>query len=497
MKRHHDGLIAVVAFAFMFSLGCSDSDSNGGTTPPDTGPPEAAAGFVGYDNVETGDATCGNCHVSRHGLWQETAHADAWAGLQDSGHAQPFCEDCHTVGQLGNVTNTPGGWATTMDARYQDVQCESCHGPGENHVATPDGGTIPLAPMDVGTDLEQGCGQCHQGSHHPFVEQWAQSGHGSVVAYPAGRDGCKSCHTGQDALLAWGVNADYVEREDALAGEHIPITCGVCHDPHGSPNAAQLRFPIDVADENQNLCAQCHHKRGQPDPSTFRGPHSPEGPVVFGTAGWWPGDQPSNLVGTHGNETANPGLCAGCHVNKFDVTDPNTGDFLFTNTGHLFDALPCLDENGVPTGEPCDDEEQTYKTCADGGCHATEQLARDVTENADSRITTLAGTLNTGLEALQPNWQACYRADNCDRTFVDSDGNTRKYFDYTDGYFTKAEGSAFNYHLALYPGSVVHNARLMEALLTTSIREIEDAYGVAPRADVNLDRLLIMGAHQP
>ncbi|UCG75551.1 MAG: hypothetical protein JSV95_12655, partial [Gemmatimonadota bacterium] len=98
--------------------------------------PAEANGYVGYRSSEAldqGRTVCGECHASKQTAWVTTAHADAWNGLQESGHAQAFCEGCHTVNQLGNPDVSEGGWLTTSDERYYDVQCESCHGPGETH----------------------------------------------------------------------------------------------------------------------------------------------------------------------------------------------------------------------------------------------------------------------------------------------------------------------------------------------------------------------------
>ena len=179
-------------------------------------PPTEAKGFLGYDEADQNLTVCGNCHVGQQSAWAQTGHAGAWASLQESGHAQSFCENCHTVGELGNTFAEEAGWATTGEDRYHDVQCESCHGPGAGHVANPDA-SQPLASLAIGdlSDLSNAtsCAQCHQGTHHPFAEEWAQSKHASVVGFAAGREECAGCHRGQGALEAWGVKDEYVEKK--------------------------------------------------------------------------------------------------------------------------------------------------------------------------------------------------------------------------------------------------------------------------------------------
>ena len=310
--------IAVLALA---SAGCVDEKIVYQERELFETPPAAAASFLGYSNEENKLSVCGNCHVGQSIEWKNTAHADAWDTLLASGHAAEHCEACHTVSELGNHIEGDVGYVSTGDARYHDVQCESCHGPGLGHVTNPDGGLVPLAPISVGLDLSTGCGECHQGTHHPFVEEWQQSRHATAAANGHGAS-CDPCHNAGGVFAAWGVDAVYEEKG---TGEemHMGIVCAVCHDPHDGGNEGQLRFPIDEPSEEGNLCMKCHHKRGTPDPTTFRGAHSPEGPVLLGYGGWWPpnmGAEGGSIVATHGSE-ANPRLCAGCHVNHYEVTD--------------------------------------------------------------------------------------------------------------------------------------------------------------------------------
>src|SRR5690606_17063343 len=190
-----------------------------------------AGSFLGYTDHEDKLTVCGNCHIGVQGDWQVTGHAAAWDGLQDSGHAQELCQGCHTVSQLGNVTTDIGGHAATGEERYEDVQCEACHGPGLDHVLDPSDETAPLAAVAVGLDLTLGCGECHQGAHHSFVDEWAESGHALINPSPAGNPSCTSCHTGEGALQMLGVRTTYLEEATvAQPDEHLAITCAVCHD---------------------------------------------------------------------------------------------------------------------------------------------------------------------------------------------------------------------------------------------------------------------------
>lgn len=447
-------------------------------------PPSAAQGFLGYSASEDKLVVCGNCHFGIQRQWEGTAHADAWAGLQDSGQAQAFCEGCHTVNELGNVAEGAGGFLAAPDERYHDVQCESCHGPGLGHVLDPDG-IQPLAPVSVGADLTTGCGECHQGTHHPFIEEWEQSAHAGVLDYPAGRPECQSCHTGQGALRAFGVKADYLEKG---SDTHLPITCGVCHDPHNGTFEGQLRFPVVNASIEEHLCAQCHNRRTSPDPESAQGlaPHAPEAALLVGDAGWFPPNlnvDQRQIFGTHGSE-ANPGLCATCHVNAFEVTDQATGAFVFQATGHLFQAIPCLTEEGLPTAEDCEINTTTrsFQGCATSGCHGSEQAAYSALVTSTNRIASLATELIALLEVVDPNLTGAGGA-----------------IDARDGVFTTAEGAYFNYRLAAfggtdrvdprgtYAGSATHNPFLMENLLIASVDAVEAEYALAASETASID----------
>ncbi|MGD8495632.1 MAG: cytochrome c3 family protein [Gemmatimonadales bacterium] len=430
-------------------------------------PPAGAAGFLGYDEQADKLTVCGNCHVGQQAEWEGTAHADAWATLEASGHASASCENCHTDGPNGNPTDE-GGWAATADTRYHDVQCENCHGPGETHVTNPDA-SQPLASIAVSADPTVGCAECHSGAHHPFVEDWSNSAHSQVVSYTIGREECAACHSGQGIISAWGENANYIEKN---AAETQPIVCAVCHDPHDATNAGQLRFPVETTSIETHLCARCHNRRTIPDPSSSHGlePHAPEAALLVGDAGWFPPGsiiEDAQIRGTHGSE-ANEGLCATCHVASFQVNDAETGAFLVTATGHLFEAIPCVDAQGIPVGGDCEvsTTARAFNGCTGAGCHGDETAAFSALTSGVGAVETAAADLLAQLETVDPN--------------LDGAGGA---IDAADPTFTTAEGAFFNYNLAMHGGdavgSAVHNPFLMEALLLASQTAVENEYGVA------------------
>lgn len=454
-------------------------------------PPPGAAGFLGYQAASTNKTVCGNCHVGHQSDWQRTAHAEAWTTLAAAPGKQAFCEGCHTVNQRGNAdADSTGGWIGARDVRYHDVQCESCHGPGLDHVENPEA-SQPLASIAVGVSLTSGCGECHNGTHHPFVEEWAASGHGTLVASPATRAECQTCHTAKGALDAWGVTANYKEKS-GTQGHQLAITCAVCHDPHSNEasrrsetgagptnslqmpaSGGQLRYSIDVPNEEQNLCMKCHHKRAQPDLDATqfsRGPHSPEGPLLLGeNVGFWFSDTPlgQQIVGTHGSQ-ANPRLCATCHMVRFEVTDKLTGAFKFTSVGHRFEAIPCVDAQGIPTGAAtCPLTARSFQGCLGSGCHGSQEAARSAYTVVNNRIATLAAELKSLIDRV--------RATEIRQN---------------DGRWSSAEGADFNYQLAVKVGSSIHNPFMVEALLTASIREMRTRYSLSVSPDLDLRNTL-------
>jgi predicted CXXCH cytochrome family protein len=451
---------------------------------PFNAPPDTASGFLGYYDPDVKQTTCGNCHAGVQAKWEETAHAGAWASLTASPAMAESCMGCHSVTGRGNVASgTTAGHDAVADPAYYDVQCESCHGPGLTHVEGVGQGSVvrPLAKLSmVGTGT---CGDCHSGTHQPFAEEWAQSGHASVSAYRAANVNCKGCHDGRGALERWGVDANYQERDIATA--YQPTTCSVCHNPHGSPNSSQLRFSITSQDPELNLCIKCHLRIAEPS-VTSSSPHAPQGAVLLGFAGWRPPGfvyDTARIYGSHATER-NPKLCAGCHVGKFTVTDQLTGQFSFQATGHLMRPIPCLDASGKPTAdETCDynSTARSWQTCSASGCHATAAVAANAFNTVRDRMKFFADQLwidtdgDHSMDAsptdagLLPEIRAAQATE----------------WSNSDNAILPAEGAEFNARLCGEYGQStadnskgIHNPFLCEALLIATINYIRIYYNM-------------------
>jgi hypothetical protein len=500
--------ISAATLSALLALGCTDEKIV--FREPVNPPPDANSGFLGYFTASDKQTTCGNCHVTHQKGWVQTAHADAYNTLVNSGHAQSTCYACHTVSDKGNAAGPPAGWDAVPDTAYHDVQCESCHGPGNTHVEAPDApaapGNPPLAHLAVlGDSATQAmsCAACHSGFHEPFVEEWSASAHAVSLQEDDGTfvndasPTCGSCHEGRKVLAAWGVTANYAEKDLPGSEHYLGITCAVCHDPHGftrgsdgKPVAGQLRFPIDVPDINQNLCMKCHQRRAEPDQASARGPHAPQGPMLLGDAGYKPaGFDPDvqAVASTHGSER-NPRLCAGCHVNRYQVTDAQSGNLTFNSTGHLFLPIPCLDAQGVPsTDRSCayDQTARTWGACTNSGCH-----------NVASAVAAFASSRQLLDQLTKQIWDDKNGNDSLEAAPTDggylSDFTSVPPTEYVagDNHITAAEGALFNVRM-LRPGprslgggvdgsSGVHNPFLARALLSADISELQNTYPGLP-----------------
>ncbi|MEX2177137.1 MAG: cytochrome c3 family protein [Gemmatimonadaceae bacterium] len=480
------GLTTLVVATFL--NGCTDEKIVFRDRAPFNQPDAAAAGFLGYYDAATKQTTCGNCHAGFQGSWQGTAHASAYTTLNSSTAAADFCYACHTVTGKGNVASgTTAGHDAIKEATYYDVQCESCHGPGLEHVEGVGQGSLvrPLAKLSMtGTG---NCGDCHSGTHQPYAEEWAASRHANVSASRAANASCAGCHDGRKALAKWGVDDNYIERDDPTA--YQATTCAVCHDPHAKNNPGQLRFAVTAADPEENLCIRCHLRVGEPTVSTSS-PHAPQGAMLLGFAGWRPPGftyDTARIFGSHAT-TANPKLCAGCHVAKFTVTDQLTGAFSFQATGHLMRPVPCLDADGKPIADKTcayTATARSWQTCTTAGCHANASVAATIFNDSRALMKSFTDQL-----WLDSNANGSMQASPTDAGLLPTvRASTPTEWSNSDNTITPAEGAEFNARLCGEYGQStadnskgVHNPFLCRALMIATIDYIRSYYGLPASA---------------
>ena len=479
-------------------------------------PPDATSGYLGYFTPAERQTACGNCHVGQQGDWVQTLHATAWDTLHANAAAQPTCEVCHTVNSRGNRALGNVGYDLVKDVAYHDVQCESCHGPGLTHVQNPSikqnqplakinvfppeaPNPAPATAADSATVINSSCGACHEGAgpsrNHNYLKEWKASRHGILNPTPAPRAECQPCHEGKGALAAWGVNAVYQEKGGTIL---VPQNCVVCHDPHGSakgtdgkPLPGQLRFPIDQPAIELNLCTKCHNRVGDAAPNASRGPHGAQGPVLFGTAGYFPPGttyDTTAVLTSHGSGQ-NPRLCAGCHVNK--LTGMDAGGNQVAYVGHSFHPLPCF-MAGTPgvvdtnfTNDCAYDEpSRSWAACTASGCHASAAIAvQRLTAIKDEK----QGYINT--RWVDKNHNRTVDAFPTDEGYLAKvKANRPADLDFTtapaNSTLTPAKGALFNAQLlgedlAGHPDGShgVHNPFLTRALLQSSIADLLANYG--------------------
>ena len=503
MRETWSGTVRAIITGLVVLSGCTTETIVFRDREPFNPPPDAAAGVLGYYTVATKQTTCGNCHSEKQTTWAQTRHAGAYKTLTDlpATVAVPTCYSCHTVSTNGNGPATPKrGWDVVKDSAYHDVQCESCHGPGNTHVKGPNRTNWPLARLGMAgkgvpavgaAATNSTCAACHSGAHAPFADEWGKSAHSGVVTEASGpvanNASCAPCHDGKKTLVAWGIITNYIEKDSAGV---YPVTCTVCHDPHAKNNPKQLRFSITEREPSANLCMKCHDRRATLSVGTTRlTPHAPQGDVLLGTAGYRPQAVQIDTIAvasTHAS-SANAKLCAGCHIQRFDYTDPAAGGTVFKSTGHRFLPLPCVDAAGPTDSQNCPYSTTTrsYKGCVASGCHNSEAIAASAFSSRRATIAVLADQIWTDLDGDQALDAA--PIDGGYLAIVKRDRPTE--FPATAAQATKitaAMGAFFN--MATFAerygngdrSKGVHNPFLGTALLAGNIQELKAVYTFLP-----------------
>ncbi len=98
--------------------------------------------------------SCKRCHQPQYDQWMETAHADAYASLEEAHQStNPACLRCHVTCHL----DLPQDGTVGVPTLLRSVQCESCHGMGTDHARDGSYGTVTAAT----------CSACHDKENSP------------------------------------------------------------------------------------------------------------------------------------------------------------------------------------------------------------------------------------------------------------------------------------------------------------------------------------------
>ncbi len=341
-----------------------------------------------FDNVPAVFPNCMSCHgatpsfITIFDKWKNTRHAVSFASYIDSGSAGfgLNCFPCHTTGYNHNLKvdnhgfddvastvgwvwsqHSPphaGNWDTLKTqysslVAFASVGCESCHGPGSEHTQLGDTNKIAIS-YNAGL-----CAKCHDSPlHHTHFAQWENSPHSEVVwsssfAQNSGAPNfqfnnlgnCIRCHDGKGYVnFTKGVGTNTV---GMIQSSQNMVACQTCHDPHGGPNANQLRTRPTNSDTLANgyhytggkakVCLDCHKNRTNVAVTTLTKVnnshwgmhHSVQGDLLFGQNAAQFGSIPY-ISGSHKNIS---NACVTCHM----APGPDTGSTAYGKVGeHTF-----------------------------------------------------------------------------------------------------------------------------------------------------------------
>lgn len=177
----------------------------------------------------------------------------------------PGCLHCHASAVERSLPDARNHYEAEPFA-YGGITCEACHGDGSTHIAT--GGKTPLLNIDAleAVRRDSVCLNCHLEGQAAVVRQGK-----ALLNFAPGDDLFdyalffvykSESGSGGRATSQW----EALLRSQCKQKSGDRMTCTTCHDPHGSPAAAEK-----VAFYRQR-CLQCHNQ------SSFAEQHHPENP---------------------------------------------------------------------------------------------------------------------------------------------------------------------------------------------------------------------------
>ncbi len=329
-----------------------------------------AANFTGVGSVgnvppNIAQGQCAGCHsgsipslADKVTPWKTSGHAAMFQRGVDgivSSHYSSSCMSCHTTGLdtdplavnngfddqmtssgwLFPSTLQPGNFDTLVAnhpqlAQVGTIGCEMCHGPGNQHFGN---AAKTAVSIDIGA-----CAACHDEPwRHNKVSEYENSKHAELIwsssfrQQPSSSDfmtnslnNCIRCHDGQ-AFINY-TNEVGTDTRSITSVQNL--TCAACHEPHGTPNAYQLRkisvdtlangLAIPSTVGSGGVCMNCHKSRrdGETYPittsiSSHFGPHhSPQTDMYLGKNAHSFGQSiPSSIAHSLVQDA-----CVGCHM---------------------------------------------------------------------------------------------------------------------------------------------------------------------------------------
>ncbi len=329
-------------------------------------------GVTGYLEVERGAGAYANGCIKCHTTGFDTLAANNNFGFQVKGttgwyntwyQGLPFFGGDYWI-----TTGDTSKWnmLNASQKMVANVGCEQCHGPVGDHKLTGD-------KMKVGKTLSGDvCNQCHNGSsRHSLGTYYNTSIHAALpngtppTGHATGAT-CSPCHTGKSFIYYAEHNQDTTGLAAAWNSSYpgTPISCQVCHDPHGSSNPKQLRtmtlkgdslrngyiLPANLRTSPGHLCGNCHSSRysinvrikaNQPPyfgfSSRFYPHYNMQTDMLYGANG---SQTDSSFVGIN-THSGLEGGCVTCHM-QGRVRSNNTlanHSFSMTDTTYGFRAV--------------------------------------------------------------------------------------------------------------------------------------------------------------
>ena len=260
----------------------------------------------------------------RHKVWRPyhvQPGTDWWVEYypaeQEARPTGPLCDGCHSV-NYDIKTHAVTEW---------NVGCERCHGAGGAHVARPVKSNIVNPSRLDDVRANDVCIQCHS-QGRPRANPIEGRYYDWAVGYQPGDRlsatwDLEEHRLGENTFTHWpdaSAHKNRMQGNDFVQSRMYEkgVRCYACHDSHGTPQDALLKFP------GNEMCLQCHGPQRQPGPGVTPEAHSHHG------------------ANSEGNK------CVACHMPQIATT---IADVSVRSHTFNFISPSMTDKYGIPN--PC------------------------------------------------------------------------------------------------------------------------------------------------